>query len=162
MTRLVPHPLLSAGLLAMWLLLNGASAGHLVLGAVIALVGGRALAAVEPERVRLRNPRAILRLLAVVAGDILRSNLAVATLIVTDGRHGQRTSAFVAVPLRLRAPAPLAVLAVVVTATPGTAWVEFDPETGILLLHVFDMVDEEEWRSLIRDRYEALLLEIFP
>ena len=55
--------------------------------------------------------------------------------------------------------APL--LAVILTATPGTAWLEHEREAGTLLLHVFDMVDEEEWRVLIRDRYEALLMESF-
>ena len=30
-----------------------------------------------------------------------------------------------------------------------------------LLLHVFDMVEGSDWSRLIRDRYEALLLEAF-
>ncbi|HHX91623.1 MAG TPA: Na+/H+ antiporter subunit E, partial [Paracoccus sp.] len=29
------------------------------------------------------------------------------------------------------------------------------------LLHIFDLVDEDAWRELIKNRYEALLLEIF-
>ncbi len=75
--------------------------------------------------------------------------------------EGGRRSAFVEIPLRLRDPVPLALLAMILTATPGTAWLEYDPETGVLLVHVFDRIDDETWRTLIRDRYEALLLEAF-
>jgi len=91
----------------------------------------------------------------------VRSNLAVGRLMLTNGRHGARRSGFVEIPLRLRNPVALALLALIVTATPGTAWLEYDPKTGVLLLHVFDMIDEEDWRVLIRDRYESLLLEAF-
>lgn len=163
MSRLFPHPLVSAALLLVWLLLNSFSVGHLILGAVIALGAGWAYGAVEdtPIRLRLRSIWPILRLMGIVTVDIVRSNIAVAWLIITRDRHGQRTSAFVPIPLRLRDPIPLAILAIIVTATPGTAWLEYDSDSGVLLLHVFDMIDEEEWRSLIRDRYEALLLEAF-
>ncbi|VDC23433.1 Na+/H+ antiporter subunit E [Pseudogemmobacter humi] len=162
MTRLFPHPLLSLALVAVWLLLNSFSLGHLILGTVVATLAARAFAAVEPERVKLRRPMALVKLFFIVGADIIRSNIAVAVLILTRGRHGLRHSAFVEIPLRLRHPAPLSLLAMIVTATPGTAWVDYDEETGILLLHVFDMVDTADWKTLIRDRYEELLLESFP
>ncbi|MGA0543176.1 Na+/H+ antiporter subunit E [Neotabrizicola sp. VNH66] len=161
MNRLIPHPLLSLSLLFIWLLLNAFSLGHLLLGAAIALVAGWAFGAVEPQRMRVRNPAAMVRLVAMVTADIVRSNVAVAGLILTNGRHGRRRSDFLRIELRLRDPAALAVLAIILTATPGTAWLEFDPDTGILLLHVFDLKDTDEWQVLIRDRYEAQLLEIF-
>lgn len=161
MRRLLPHPLLTAALILMWLLLTRFSLGHLVLGSVIAVVAGLALAQIEPRAPRIRSWSALFRLVAIVTVDIVRSNWAVARLMLTNGRHGARTSAFVVIPLRLRDPVPLALLAVILTATPGTAWLEHDREAGTLLLHVFDMVDEEEWPVLIRDRYEALLMEAF-
>ena len=52
-------------------------------------------------------------------------------------------------------------LALIVTATPGTLWVDFDRRRGTLLLHVLDLVDEESWIQLIKGRYESLLMEIF-
>ena len=55
----------------------------------------------------------------------------------------------------------LTVLALIVTATPGTAWVQFQRASGSLLIHVFDLVDEDEWIRLLKTRYEALLVEIF-
>jgi multicomponent K+:H+ antiporter subunit E len=161
MTRLLPHPLLTLALVVLWLLLTRLSPGHLVLGSVIGILAGLAFARIEPEAPRIRAWRPLLKLMGIVSVDIMRSNWAVAQLMVTNGRHGARRSAFVEIPLRLRDPVPLALLAVILTATPGTAWLEHDRERDTLLLHVFDMIEEEEWRVLIRDRYEALLLEAF-
>lgn len=161
MSRLVPYPLLTLGLVLMWMILTRFTLGHLILGTVAAVVAGRAMGALGPEKPSLRRWSAIPRLLGIVAWDILRSNAAVAWLILTRGRRGTRHSGFVPIPLSLHHPLALAALATIVTATPGTAWIEYDAETGVLLLHVFDLVDEEEWRDLIRNRYEARLLEIF-
>jgi multicomponent K+:H+ antiporter subunit E len=152
---------LTAALVAMWILLTRASAGHLVLGTLIGVVAGLAFARIEPAAPRVRAWRPLLRLMGIVSVDIVRSNWAVARLMLTSGRHGARRSGFVQIPLRLRDPVPLALLAVILTATPGSAWLEYDHGTGTLLLHVFDMIDEEEWRTLIRDRYEQLLMEAF-
>ncbi len=161
MRRLVPHPILSLALLLMWLLMTRFSLGHLILGGIIALVAGWSLGALEPQGPRVLRIWPFLRLAGIVSVDIIRSNLAVAWLILVGGRHRQRNSGFVEIPLRLRDPFPLAMLAMIVTATPGTAWLEYDGDSGILLLHVFDLIDEEAWRHLIRNRYEALLLEVF-
>ncbi len=161
LSRLVPYPLLSLSLVLMWLLLTRFSLGHLLLGTGIALVAGRAMVALQPEKPRIRRWAPVLRLVGIVSLDIIRSNAAVALLILNAGRHGARRSAFLRIPLRLRSQPALALLAIILTATPGTAWLEHDAEAGVLLLHVFDMKDEAEWIALIRDRYEALLLEIF-
>lgn len=161
MIRLVPHPLLTLGLVLIWLMLTRFSLGHLLLGTVVALVAGWAMSALRPERPSLRHWCAIPGLIRIVAWDILRSNVAVAWLILSGGRGGTRRSGFLQVPLRLGHPSALAVLAIIITATPGTAWLEYDRETGVLLLHVFDLVDEAEWLDLIQNRYEARLLEIF-
>lgn len=160
MTRLIPHPILSLLLLLMWLLLTRFSTGHLVLGSMIGLAAGWALSGLHPQAPRLRRWDLIAKLVAIVTYDIARSNIAVARLILTGGRNGQRRSEFIEIPLDLRSQGALALLAIILTATPGTAWLEYKPSTGMLLLHVFDMVDEATWRDLIKNRYEALLLEI--
>lgn len=161
MRRLVPHPYLAAALLVMWLLLTSISLGNLILGSIIALLAAKLFAAFEPQPVPMRRVWKLIPLLGVVAVDIIRSNIAVAGLILTNDRKGARRSAFVEVPLRLRSPHALALLATIVTATPGTAWLAHDMETGILTLHVFDMHEDDDWRTLIRDRYETALMEVF-
>ena len=160
MTQLVPFPLVSAGLLVLWLLLNSLSVGHILLGGAVALIGGWALAALEPPKMRLRRPFAVLRLTAFVFADIVRSNVAVARIIL--GLEPRRwISGFVEIPLELRDPYGLATLACIITSTPGTLWVDFNEASGTLTIHVLDLVDETEWVRTIKGRYERLLLEIF-
>ena len=161
MTRLLPFPLVSAGLLVLWLLLNRTlSLGQILLGLVVALAGGWALAALQPPKARIRRPGAILRLTSLVLADIVRSNLAVARIVLGFGRR-ELTSGFVNIPLDLRDPYGLAALACIVTSTPGTLWVNFDAAKGVLTIHVLDLIDEREWVRTIKGRYERHLLEIF-
>lgn len=161
MTRLVPHPLLSVALTVVWMFLTAFSLGHLILGSAIALVAGKLFAAFEPHPVPMRRVWKLIPLMGVIALDILRSNIAVARLILSNDRNQSRRSSFVEIPLRLRSPHALALLAMTVTATPGTAWLAHDMETGVLTLHVFDMLDDDDWIAIIRDRYETVLLEVF-
>jgi multicomponent K+:H+ antiporter subunit E len=159
--RWLPFPLLTASLLAMWLLLaGGAGPGALLLGLLVALLGARALLALDPARARLRRPRVALELAWVVLVEVFRSNNAVARIILEPGTRN-RTSGFVRVPLDMRDPYGLAALACIVTATPGTVWVEYDSADGTMLLHVLDLVDKEEWVRIVKDRYERRLMEIF-
>lgn len=161
MTRWLPFPLLSACLLGMWLLLNQTvSLGQILLGSILAVIGGWMLVAVQSPRGRVRNPGAILRLTAIVLVDIVRSNIAVARIILGT-RHDKLTSGFMNIPLDLRDRYGLAILACIVTATPGTLWVNYNPKNGELMIHVLDLVDEQTWIDAIKGRYERLLLEIF-
>lgn len=160
MSRVLPYPLLTAALVLMWMMLNSFSLGQLLLGTAIALVASRTMAALQPPKPRLRSWKAISKLAAIVTLDILRSNAAVVGNILQGGRHN-RVAGFVAIPLELRDRTGLAVLACIVTSTPGTAWIDYDPDSGVLLIHVLDLVDENEWVHLIQGRYEALLKEIF-
>jgi multicomponent K+:H+ antiporter subunit E len=160
MSRLVPFPMVSAGLLVLWLLLNSLSVGHILLGGAVALIGGWGLAALAPPKARARRPVAVLRLAAFVFADVVRSNVAVARIIL--GLEPRRwTSGFVEVPLELRHPYGLATLACIITSTPGTLWVDFNEASGTLTIHVLDLVDETEWVRTIKGRYERPLLEIF-
>jgi multicomponent K+:H+ antiporter subunit E len=160
MIRWWPFPLLSAGLLAMWLLLNlSLSVGQVLLGAVLALLGGLALALLEPAKARIRRPRAIIQLAGIVLVDIVRSNIAVARIIL--GARRDQHSGFIHIPLELRDRYGLATLACIVTATPGTLWVSLDAENRVVMIHVLDLVDEDAWIRLIKHRYERLLREIF-
>jgi multicomponent K+:H+ antiporter subunit E len=161
MTRLLPFPIASASLLVLWLLLNQTlSPGHILLGGAISPVGGWALGALEPPKARPRSRGAIFRLAAFVFADIVRSNIAVARIILGLQRR-RWISGFVEIPLELRDPYGLATLACIITSTPGTLWVDFNEANGTLTIHVLDLVDETEWVRTIKERYERLLLEIF-
>jgi multicomponent K+:H+ antiporter subunit E len=160
MSKLFPYPLLIVSLIVMWLLLTSFSLGQLIVGTAVALLAAQGLAALNPAKPRIRRWSLLPKLVGIVLYDIVRSNIAVARLILNEGNH-RRVSGFLAIPLELRSPMGLAVLGIIVTSTPGTAWLDYNVARGTLLLHVFDLVDEDAWRTLIRDRYERLLLEIF-
>jgi len=161
MRRLLPFPIVSASLLVLWLLLNQTlSPGHILLGGVVALVGGWALAALEPPKARPRRLASAFRLAALVLLDIIRSNIAVARIILGLERR-RRNSGFVEIPIELRDPYALATLACIITSTPGTLWVDFNAASGTLTIHVLDLIDKAEWVRTIKGRYERLLLEIF-
>ena len=90
----------------------------------------------------------------------MRSNIAVARIVLHGGRR-DRTAGFLDIPLELRDPAGLALLACIVTATPGTAWAGYDAERGVLTLHILDLIDEADWIRIIKGRYESRLMEMF-
>lgn len=161
MRRWLPFPTLSLFILATWLILNQSVApGHLVLGSGLALALGLAFRTLQPPPLHIRRPRLLLRLAATVAFDIVRSNLALLRIIL-GGRSRDVTSGFVSIPLELTNPYGLAVLACIITATPGTIWMSYESQDRILLIHVFDLVDEEEWIRTVTHRYARPLEEIF-
>lgn len=160
MRWLLPHPVISGVLFVFWLLASRSIApGPALVGAVFALVGGWALAMLDLPKVRLRRPGLILRLAGHVVVDIVRSNIAVASIVLS--RRPSSRAGFLRIHLELREPHALATLACILTATPGSAWLEFNPDDGWLLIHVLDLIDEEEWVRIVKERYEAPLLEIF-
>lgn len=161
MSRLIPFPVASGGLFALWLLLNQTfSIGHILLGGVIAVVGGWTLTALELPKTRLQRIGVMARLAAVVLIDIVRSNIAVAGRIL-DLKRSRRTAGFVEIPLELRNPYGLAALACIITSTPGTIWVDFDEARGLLTIHVLDLTHRDDVVNAIKGRYERRLLEIF-
>ena len=160
MSRIFPYPLMIASLVVMWLLLAGFSLGQLIVGIAVALLAAQSLAALQPAKPRLRRWDLLPKLVAIVLYDIIRSNVAVVSIIL-QGERRERRSGFLTIPLDLRDPLGLAILAIIVTSTPGTAWLDYNSARGTLLLHVFDLVDESAWLDLIKNRYEHLLREIF-
>lgn len=154
--------LLILGLTGMWLLLEqSVSLGQLLLGLLLATLMTLGFAAVRPVHPRLRRPVAAVRLFGRVVVDILRSNLAVARIVLGLAGKGGARSGFVEVPLTVRDPHALATLAAIMTATPGTVWADLSPDDSVLTIHVLDLRDPEAMRDTIRNRYESLLREIF-
>jgi multicomponent K+:H+ antiporter subunit E len=160
MSRIFPYPLMMASLVVMWLLLTDFTPGQLIVACVVSLLAAQGLHSLQPVKPRLRRWDLLPKLLGIVLYDIIRSNIAVVRLIVTSA-GSERKSGFLSIPLQLRDPTALAILAVIITSTPGTAWLDYDSKHGTVLLHVFDLVDEKEWIDLIQNRYEHLLREIF-
>jgi multicomponent K+:H+ antiporter subunit E len=161
MKRLLPAPLLSVALFVLWLLLNRSlEIAQLLLALLLALAIPLLLAGLRPMRVRIRRPGAVLRLMLAVVLDTTRSNIAVARLLLRPGPR-RHPAGFVHIPLALRDPNGLAVLAMIVCLTPGTAWAELALDRSMLLLHVLELDDAEAIAADIKHRYERPLMEIF-
>jgi multicomponent K+:H+ antiporter subunit E len=145
----------------MWLLLNGTfTIAQAIVGSLVAFAAVRARVLLQPPSIRLHRPLVAVTLVGIVIGDIVRSNVAVAA-IVLGRRNPIRASGFVDIPLDTRNPAALAALACIITATPGTAWAGYDTQSNTLTMHVLDLVDREESARSIKERYERPLMEIF-
>ncbi len=159
--RIFPAPLLSVALFATWLLLNGSlGAGQLVLATLVAVVIPVLTRGLRPLPVRVRRPGTVLRLAATVVMDTTVSNWAVLRFLAFPSlrRHPSR---FVQIPLDLRDPNALAVLAVIVCITPGTSWAELSLDRSVLMLHALEVGDPQELIDHVKQRYERPLMEIF-
>lgn len=157
---MLPYPLLTFSLLVMWLLLNGFTLGHLLLGTFVAVFASWAFAALRPDKPRLRKWHLLPKLFFLAFFDIIRSNLAVA-LVILRGRPAGHHQGFLLLHLELQDRTALAWLALILTSTPGSVWLEYDSRDRTVLLHVLDLVDEQVWINTIKNRYEKLLMEIF-
>ncbi|MDQ3265258.1 MAG: Na+/H+ antiporter subunit E [Myxococcota bacterium] len=161
MRRLIPSPVLSVALFGLWVLLNqSVDTGTLLIGALLALVLPRLTLGLRPTPVRIRRPKVIFRLLLRVVWDMLRSNLSVTRTLLTR-RSRDIPSAFVRVPLLVRDPNALAVLAMIVTTVPGTAWAELSADRSVLLVHFFSVESEQTLIDSVQNHYQQPLREIF-
>ncbi|MBS0508322.1 MAG: Na+/H+ antiporter subunit E [Proteobacteria bacterium] len=161
MKKLLPAPLVSIGLFAMWLLLNRSlGLGQMLLALLLALGLPLMFRQLRPQRVRVRRPVTVLRLCARVMWDTTLSNIAVLRFLLLP--HTRRHPAdFVKIPLELRDPNGLAVLAMIVCITPGTVWAELSRDRSMLMLHVLEVHDRAAIVRHVQTHYERPLMEIF-
>ncbi len=144
----------------MWLILNGFSFGQLLLGIIVALFGGWVMRLFEPEKITIKSWSAIFQLFFHVFIDSIISNVSVACLVLTK-RFRKQQSGFIVVPISLESRTALAILACIISATPGTVWIAYNRKNKELLLHVLNFKNGCDYQELIKKRYEKLLLEIF-
>ena len=168
MRRLAEHatrrfpPLLIGVLVVMWLLLNQSlSIAQIGLGAALAAGLTWMAARLRPLQPRISRPYAAAVLAFQVLADVVRSNIGVARIVLGLVRDREIRSGFVDIPIDMRDPHGLAVLAAILTSTPGTVWVDLSADGSRLTVHVLDLRDEAEWIRWIKSRYERPLMRIF-
>jgi multicomponent K+:H+ antiporter subunit E len=159
----LPSPFTSALLFLFWLMLNqSVEAAHLLLAAILAIVIPVLCAPLmEPVGFPvLKRPWVLFRLLSMALVEIVRSCFNVSRIILLTKATGIN-SQFIRIPLDLRSPYGLALLSCLINSTPGTVWAEILQEQHELVLHVFDLHDEQWWIDTVKTRYEQPLIEIF-
>ena len=161
MKKILPAPLVSFGLFVVWLLLNRSlSPGHLLLALLLALGLPVLFKELRPQKVRVRHLGTVLRLCWTVVVDTTQSNIAVLRFLLLPSQR-RHPPDFVKIPLELRDPNALAVLAMIVCITPGTSWAELSLDRSLLMLHVLEVGDAQAIIDHVKASYERPLMEIF-
>lgn len=158
--RWFAHRWLSVVIAGSWLLLQGSLApAHLlwaaILGAALPWLLHDFLGAGSPTR----GARVALRLAAVVLWDIVLANLAVARIVLHPGVTPR--PAWLRVPYTITDARGVALLATIITNTPGTVSCVVDEARGEILVHALDTGDPRAVVADILARYERPLKEIF-
>ena len=95
-----------------------------------------------------------------VIWDILVANVQVAWIVLTVP-NAKLKPAWIVIPLELKHPEAITILAGTITLTPGTVSSDLSDEGHSLLVHVLHTDDPDGVRDEIKSRYERRLLEIF-
>ena len=159
--KFLPHPWLTLLLVVVWqMMMNSFSLGNLVLGLILGLIIPIMTAPYWPNRPRLANLPIIIEYIFVVLWDIVVANVVVARIVLFK-RNSEMKPNWVTIPLDIRTPEAITVLAGTITMTPGTVSSDLSACGRSLLVHCLDAPDPDAVRDEIKDRYERRLKEIF-
>ncbi len=158
---LLPHPVLTVLLTVVWTLLQAEpSVGMALFGLILGVVIPIGTARWWPDRPQSFAVGRMIAYCLLVIWDILIANIQVAWIILTKPNARIR-SAWVVVPLDLRDPEAITILAGTITLTPGTVSADLSDDGRCLLVHALDAADPDAVRDDIKTRYERRLMEIF-
>lgn len=159
--RLLPHPILTLLLTFTWIMLaNSWTLNSLVFGFLLGLLIPFLTQPYWPQQMKVKRPLKVVEYIFVVLYDILLANVAVARIVAFKA-NAKRRPTWIAVPLELRTPEAITVLAGTITMTPGTVSADVSAEGHALLVHCLDADDPDAVRDEIKQRYERRLMEIF-
>lgn len=155
-----PQPMVSLFVFGTWLLAqNAPSLGNVLLGALLGVAIPRLSAKFWVQYPASVRYRPLLRLFAVVVLDILIANFRVASLVLGPSRR--QKPRFIEVPLALRSPHAITLLASTISLTPGTVSANLSGDRRTLLVHGLAIDDADAAVALIKRRYEAPIREAF-
>ena len=158
---LLPHPFLTLLLTVVWVLLqNSVTSGMVVFGLILGIIIPRVTVIWWPDRPRAFRLTRMIPYMLLVLWDILVANVQVAWIVLTRPNSKLRP-AWVVVPLELKQPEAITILAGTITLTPGTVSADLSDEGHSLLVHALDAPDPDEIRDQIKERYERRLKGIF-
>jgi len=159
--RLLPHPLLSLTLIIVWLLLVGSlSLNSIVFAVLLGVIVPMFTQPYWPDMPRLSRLSAVPGYVLIVLYDIVMANIQVA-LIVLFKPSAKLQPAWISVPLEIRTPEAITVLAGTITLTPGTVSCDLAEDGHAILVHCLHAPDPDSVRDDIKARYERRLKEIF-
>ena len=159
--KILPHPFLTLLLIVVWqMLVNKLTLGNLLLGTILALIIPVITSPYWPNRPKLRSAPRIVEYILVVLWDICVANVQVAYVILFK-TNANTKPAWISIPLELRTPEAITVLAGTITMTPGTVSATLSADGAAILVHCLHTDDPDGVRDEIKSRYERRLMEIF-
>jgi multicomponent K+:H+ antiporter subunit E len=158
---LLPHPFLTLLLAVVWTLLqNQISAGMVVFGIILGITIPWMTSIWWPDTPKGFRLGKMMTYSIMVLWDILVANVQVAWIVLTVP-NAKLKPAWIAIPLDLRQPEAITLLAGTITLTPGTVSADLSDKGHSLLVHVLHTDDPDAVIAEIKTRYEARLKEIF-
>ena len=158
---LLPHPFLTLILAIVWMLLQSEiSAGMAVFGIILGIIIPCGTSIWWPDTPKGFRLSKMITYSFMVMWDILVANVQVAWIVLTVP-NAKLKPAWIVIPLELREPEAITVLAGTITLTPGTVSADLSDQGHSLLVHVLHTDDPDAVRDEITTRYQRRLLEIF-
>ncbi|MEI2685159.1 MAG: Na+/H+ antiporter subunit E [Cypionkella sp.] len=159
--KLYPHPYLSVLLVIIWMLLvDRLAIGSLVMAFVLATLIPILTEDYWPNRAIVKHPLRLVFYLAMVLWDVVLANIQVAAIILFKP-NDKIASKWITVPLDLKTPEAISLLAGTITMTPGTLTADMSADGKALLIHALHAPDPDAFRDEIKSRYERRLKGIF-
>lgn len=159
--RLFPHPLLSLLLFITWMLLvNQIKLGSMVMALILAIVIPKLTAPYWPNRAKIKSIPAFAGYVLLVMWDIVKANVEVARIVLFMP-NSKIDSRWIVVPIDLKSPEAITVLAGTITMTPGTVTSDMSSCGRVLLIHALHAPDPDSIIKDIKTRYEDRLKRIF-
>lgn len=156
-----PSPLLTVCLILLWLTINATlHPAHILLAVILGITVPLFTKPLRPTPVKIQHPLKIIKLFLTVIYDSIVSNIQVAAGAMRFGDKKPQGE-FIKIPLEIRDPNALAVLALICTIVPGTIWVELALDRSAVYIHAFDSKDIKQEIKHFKTRYEKPLMEIF-
>ena len=158
---LLPHPFLTLLLGVVWTLLqNQVSSGMVVFGVILGIIIPKMTSIWWPDTPQQLRLGKMLTYSLIVMWDIIVANIQVAWIVLSVP-NSKLKPAWIVVPLDLRQPEAITMLAGTITLTPGTVSADLSSEGHSLLVHVLHTDDPDAVIDEIKTRYERRLKEIF-
>jgi len=144
-----------------WALITGAfTVPNLLFGAVIGALASLLLRDRVQRPVLYREVGRVLSLFWLLCVELMLSALKVAALVIRPRLKQHLRPAIIAFPLTAKTDAQIALLANLITLTPGTLSIDVSEDRSTLFVHVLTLTDKEALIADIRNGFESKVMEV--
>jgi multicomponent Na+:H+ antiporter subunit E len=154
--------LLTLALALVWTTLTGTfTLPNLIFGLMIGLMPTWLFRDRLASRGNVKRIGKIAHLVILLHYELFASALRVALLVVTPNLKGRLRPGFVAYPLSVTSAGEIALLANLITLTPGTLSVDVSDDRKFLFIHALDAADPSQVIQDIATGFEVRVKEVF-